>query len=126
MGFTAKTDWAKGDVLPHTEMNRIEQGVKDAHTDIGKKQDSSTALKLGTTASTAKRGDYAPDWASITSKPATFAPTIGATATTAAAGNHNHAVTDDTASGLAAAATIQALAVALSARIKVLEDAAAA
>ena len=126
MAFTAKTDWAKGDVLPHTEMNRIEQGVKDAHSELEGKQNSKDALKLGTTSTTAKRGDYAPDWASITSKPATFAPTIGATATTAAAGNHNHAVTDDAASGLAAAATIQALAVALSARIKVLEDAAAA
>lgn len=48
---------------------------------------------------------------------------IGTTASTAAAGNHNHAVTADAASGLAAAANIQALAVALSARIKALEDA---
>lgn len=32
------------------------------------------------------------DWVSITGKPATFAPTIGTTATTAAAGNHAHAV----------------------------------
>lgn len=29
-------------------------------------------------------------WASVSGKPATFAPIIGATATTAAAGNHNH------------------------------------
>ena len=49
---------------------------------------------------------------------------IGSTASTAAAGNHNHPVTADAASGLAAAATVQALAVALSARIKALEDAA--
>lgn len=48
---------------------------------------------------------------------------IGTTASTAAAGNHNHAVTADAGSGLAAAANIQALAVALSARIKALEDA---
>lgn len=48
---------------------------------------------------------------------------IGTTASTAAAGNHNHPVTADSASGLAAAASIQALAVALSARIKSLEDA---
>lgn len=47
---------------------------------------------------------------------------IGATATTAAAGNHNHAIVADAASGLAAAADLQALAIALSARIKVLED----
>jgi len=31
-------------------------------------------LQLGTTATTAKRGDYAPTWAEVTSKPATFAP----------------------------------------------------
>lgn len=64
-----------------------------------------------------------PAWESIIDKPSTFAPTIGATETTAAAGNHDHAVTADTASGLEAAETIQALAVALSARIKALEDA---
>lgn len=51
---------------------------------------------------------------------------IGSTATTAAAGNHNHPVTADAASGLAAAASVQALAVALSVRIKALEDAPAA
>lgn len=49
---------------------------------------------------------------------------VGTTASTAAAGNHNHAVTADVDSGLEAAANIQALAVALSARIKALEDAA--
>ena len=63
-------------------------------------------------------------WADITGKPATFAPTIGATAATAAAGNHNHAVAADAGSGLAAAANIQAAFVALSARVKALEDAA--
>ncbi|MBA9088639.1 hypothetical protein FHR92_005157 [Fontibacillus solani] len=31
-------------------------------------------------------------WADITGKPSTFTPTIGSTATTAAAGNHVHAV----------------------------------
>lgn len=49
---------------------------------------------------------------------------LGTSGTTAAAGNHNHAITADTGSGLAAAANIQELAVALSSRIKVLEDAA--
>lgn len=42
---------------------------------------------VGTTATTAKAGDYAPDWGDVTGKPATFAPTIGSTATTALAGN---------------------------------------
>ena len=44
-------------------------------------------LALGTTNTTAKAGDYVPTWSEITSKPTTFAPTIGATATTAVAGN---------------------------------------
>ena len=46
-----------------------------------------SSLALGTTSSTAKAGDYVPAWAEITSKPATFPPTIGSTATTAVAGN---------------------------------------
>ena len=32
------------------------------------------------------------DWSDITNKPSTFAPTIGTTSTTAAAGNHAHAL----------------------------------
>ena len=64
--------------------------------------------------------------ADITDWPASFPPEIGVTATTAAAGNHDHAVVEDATSGLAAAATIQDLAEALSARILVLETAAAA
>ena len=63
-------------------------------------------------------------WGDITGKPTTFAPIIGTTGTTAAAGNHNHAVAEDATSGLAAAANIQALAIALSTRIKALEPAA--
>ena len=77
-------------------------------------------------------------WSGITDKPAVIAAgataaaawdvindaAIGTTATTAAAGNHDHAVVEDTTSGLAAAANIQELAVALSARIKTLEGAA--
>ena len=76
-------------------------------------------------------------WGAITNQPAVIAAgataaaawaviddaAIGTTATTAAAGNHDHAVVEDAASGLAAAANIQALAIALSTRIKALEDA---
>ena len=65
-------------------------------------------------------------WADVTGKPSTFAPEIGTTATKAAAGNHNHAVVADAESGLEAATNNQALAIALSARIKALEDSAAA
>lgn len=77
-------------------------------------------------------------WSGITDKPAVIAAgataaaawgviqssAIGTTATKAAAGNHDHAVVADASVGLAAAATIQDLAVALSARIKTLEEAA--
>lgn len=61
--------------------------------------------------------------ADITDWPETFPPKIGTTGTTAAAGNHDHAIAEDVASGLVAAANLQALAIALSARIKALEDA---
>lgn len=60
-------------------------------------------------------------WGDITGKPSTFPPEIGTTASKAAAGNHDHVVLEDAASGLAAAAGIQALAIALSTRIKALE-----
>lgn len=62
-------------------------------------------------------------WGDISGKPTAFPPEIGTTAAKAAAGNHNHIIAEDAASGLAAAPNIQALAVALSTRIKVLEDA---
>jgi len=45
-------------------------------------------LQLGTTATTAKPGDYVPDWAELTNKPSTFAPTTGTTANTAKPGNY--------------------------------------
>lgn len=52
MAFTAKTDWIKGEELPHSDMNRIEQGIEDAYKDIGKKLDkianAASATKLKT------------------------------------------------------------------------------
>lgn len=59
-------------------------------------------------------------WGDIPDKPEFLS--IGTTETTAAAGNHNHKVAADAASGLAAANDIQSLAKALSTRIKALED----
>lgn len=61
--------------------------------------------------------------ADISDWPASFPPEIGITATTAAAGNHDHEVEADAESGLEAASTIQELAEALSARILALETA---
>ena len=65
-------------------------------------------------------------WANITDKPAIIA--AGATkadartAIDAADISHNHAIVEDATSGLAAAADLQALAIAISARIKAVED----
>lgn len=67
-------------------------------------------LTIGTTGTTAMAGN-------------TSLLAIGTTGTTAAAGNHNHAITADAASGLAAAANLQAAFIAMSARVKALEDA---
>lgn len=158
-----RTTWQMDDVITADKLNNIEEGIKSvedngltigttastakagnyhptwsqvtgkpstfspsAHShawaDIEDKP-STFAPIIGTTASTAKAGNYQPTWGQVTGKPTTFAPEIGSTASTAAAGNHNHAVTAHTDSGLEAAANIQALAQALSARIKALEDA---
>lgn len=74
-------------------------------------------LVIGTTATTAKAGNYVPDWADVEGKPAVIAAganqaaartaigagtsslAIGATATTAAAGNHTHPDATTTAAG---------------------------
>lgn len=61
-------------------------------------------------------------WDDVENKPDLL--TLGTTAATAAAGNHNHPVTAHTASGLAAAANVQAAFQAMSTRVKTLEDAA--
>jgi len=67
-------------------------------------------------------------WDTMTGKPVVIAAgadkAAARDAIDAAVDAHDHAVVEDAASGLAAAADIQALAIALSARIKVLEDAA--
>ncbi len=60
--------------------------------------------------------------ADITDWPDSFPPKIGTSATTAAAGNHDHAVVAKAESELEAAATIQELAEALSTRIADLDD----
>ena len=105
-GFAADTTvWGHNDFLFTTDTGVMKKGNGvNAYAALG---------AIGTVAA----------WADITGKPATFAPEIGTTATKAAAGNHVHSVTADAASGLEAAANIQALAVALSARIKALETA---
>ena len=55
-----------------------------ARTAIGA---GTSSLVLGSTAATAKAGDYVPAWGDVIGTPVTFPPTIGSTATTAVAGN---------------------------------------
>lgn len=146
-----KHEWVTDEIITAALLNNIEDGIEAVDLALEDKQDASTALQIGTTSTTAKAGDYQPTWAQVSGKPSTFAPAahtheiadvnglqgalddkldsadaleIGTTATTAAAGNHNHAIAADATSGLEAAANLQALAIALSARIKALEDAA--
>lgn len=56
-------------------------------TDAAAARTAIGAVTIGTTASTAKAGNYVPAWGDVTGKPATFPPAIGNTATTALAGN---------------------------------------
>lgn len=66
------------------------------------------APTIGTTATTAKAGNYAPTWTEVTSKPTTFAPTIGTTASTAKAGNYTPS-TAEVSTALKAKTQINAL-----------------
>ncbi|AOA58211.1 hypothetical protein [Acinetobacter larvae] len=65
-------------------------------------------------------GSSTVNWADIQGKPSFLE--LGTTATTAAKGDHDHAIKAHTASGLAAATNLQNFAQALSARTKALED----
>jgi len=83
----------------------------------------------------------APTWDTIEGKPAVLAEgqtqeearsaigagtsdlSLGSTSSEAAPGNHDHAIAADVASGLASAADLQSAFIALSIRIKALEDA---
>lgn len=72
-------------------------GASDVGKDVMKAPSQSAArsaigagtssLAIGTTASTAKAGNYQPTWAQVTGKPTTFAPVIGTSAADAKAGN---------------------------------------
>ena len=112
-----ETVYPENAILINTETGAVKKGDgENAYADCE---------SLGTTA-----------WGDVSGKPAVIAEgttaanawakiqsgAIGTTAQKAAAGNHDHAITADEDSGLAAAADIQSLAEALSARIKALED----
>lgn len=108
LGTTAGTakagDWkpAAADVSDATATGRsvlTAASQAAARTAIGA---GTSNLALGTTAGTAKAGDYAPSWGEVSSKPATFPPS-----------GHTHATTDisdSTATGRAVLAAVDAAA----------------
>lgn len=92
-----KNNWKSGDVLSSTKLNAMEDGIVEglepvAWTEITGKPEtfapethshaweeitgkpSTFTPTIGTTATTAKAGDYVPTYAEITGKPETFAP----------------------------------------------------
>lgn len=73
----------------------------------------------------ASGGGGAVSWADVTGKPATFAPTIGTTATTAKAGNSVQTAAQTTATAIApgTGTNVQAILAELAARITALENA---
>lgn len=116
-GFAAdERVYAENDFLFTSDTGVLKKGNgEDVYADLANVStwagmaDKPTVIAAGATAAAA--------WGKIQSG------AIGTTATKAAAGNHNHAVVEDVDSGLAAAADIQSLAIALSTRIKALETA---
>lgn len=70
-------------------------------------------------------GSTTVSWAEVTGKPATFAPTIGTTASTAKAGNAVQTATQTTATAITpgTATNVQAILTELAARITALESA---
>ena len=71
--------------LSYIKVEQEGAGSKVTWSDISGKP-STFAPEIGTTATTAKAGNYAPTWAQVSGKPTTFAPVIGTTAATAAPG----------------------------------------
>ena len=76
-----KNNWKSGDILSSAKLNAMEDGIVESLSPVSW---SSVTGKPTTFAPTT----HAHAWADITGKPATFEPTIGTTATTAKAGNY--------------------------------------
>ena len=73
-----KNNWKSGDVLSSAKLNAMEDGIVESLAPVswssvtGKPETFSPTI--GTTATTAKAGNYVPTYAEITGKPETFAP----------------------------------------------------
>ena len=68
--FTEITGTATVGQIPTLDISKI-SGLQ---TELDNKLDAVDALEIGTTATTAKAGNYQPTWAQVTGKPTTFAP----------------------------------------------------
>lgn len=128
--ITGSVDWSNIENVP---------GALTSAQDAG----TPSIRAIGTTATTAKAGDYTPAWDEVTNKPAVIAAgadaaaartaigagtsnlTIGTTASTAAAGNHTHTATAVTATAISpgTATNVQGILAELAARITALENA---
>lgn len=107
----ARTFWADNTnpSISAANLNKIEAGIEAAHvlaespswSNVADKPTSfpstwadvagkpaTFAPTIGTTATTAKAGNWFPTYAEVTGKPTTFAPIIGTTSTTAKAGDY--------------------------------------
>lgn len=110
---------AWGDVTGKPDVIAAGADAAEARTAIGA---GTSNLAIGTTATTAKAGDYTPPAASTTVAGVIM---IGTTATTAKAGNAVQTATQTTATAIApgTATNVQAILAELAARITALENA---
>lgn len=76
-----KNNWKSGDVLTSAKLNAMEDGIVEGIAPV-------TWASVTGKPTTFAPATHAHAWADITNKPSTFAPTIGTTATTAKAGNY--------------------------------------
>ena len=76
-----KNNWKSGDVISSAKLNAMEDGIVESLEPVA--WGSVTGKPSTFTPAT-----HTHDWDDVTGKPATFAPVIGTTATTAKAGNY--------------------------------------
>ena len=84
-----KHNWKSGDILSSTKLNAMEDGIAAGLTEVawGDVKGKPSTFTAAT---------HTHDWADVTGKPATFAPVVGTTASTAKAGNYVPAWADVT------------------------------
>ena len=73
-----KNNWKSGDVLSSAKLNAMEDGIVESLAPVSWSsvtgKPATFSPTIGTTATTAKAGNYVPTYAEITGKPETFAP----------------------------------------------------